>query len=453
MGGIALLARQLGIEVSGCDANLYPPMSTQLMNEGITVMEGYQAAHLDPPPDLVVVGNVMSRGNPMVETMLEQGLAYTSGPAFLSEHILPGRWVMAVAGTHGKTTTASLLAWILEYAGMSPGFLIGGIPENFSLSARLGESSFFVVEADEYDTAFFDKRSKFVHYRPRTLIINNLEYDHADIFDDLDDIKRQFHHLLRMVPGNGLIIAPSADDNIKDVLQQGCWTPLETFDADSHAGSSGADSLWTVRQVADDLHAFNVFCDDIDQGRVNWNIYGRHNINNALAAIAAARHAGVPVPHAIDALASFKSVKRRMELKAEVHGITIYDDFAHHPTAIALTLEGVRKRMNSSDNGRLIAVIEPRSNSMRMGVHQQILANSVALADQVYFFNPGDLDWDLGGIVKEIGEHAVVDSNVDALVEKIRDFSRRGDQIVIMSNGAFGGIHQKLEQAVAAMPV
>ncbi|HIJ30035.1 MAG TPA: UDP-N-acetylmuramate:L-alanyl-gamma-D-glutamyl-meso-diaminopimelate ligase, partial [Gammaproteobacteria bacterium] len=380
MGGIALLARAAGHTVSGSDANVYPPMSTQLEEAGITLQQGYDPSHLDPAPDSVVIGNALSRGNPAVEYVLDQGLPYTSGPQWLAEHVLQEKWVLAISGTHGKTTTSSMLAWILEYAGMRPGFLIGGVPQNFGVSARLGETPFFVVEADEYDTAFFDKRSKFVHYRPRTLVINNLEFDHADIFDDLAAIQRQFHHLLRTVPGNGLVIHPLAEEAIDETLAQGCWSATSTIDGD-----------WTARQTAAAWSQFQVMVDGAVVGEVSWELTGWHNRSNALAAIVAARHAGVPAHHAVDALCEFRNVRRRMEWRGEVNGITVYDDFAHHPTAIQLTLQGLRDKVESA---RILAIMEPRSNTMRMGIHQKTLAASFEAADQVLLLE-GGLDWDL----------------------------------------------------------
>jgi len=431
MGGIALLAREMGHEVSGSDANVYPPMSTQLQEQGIRLMEGYDPAHLDPEPDMVVIGNALSRGNPMVEYVLNRGLPYTSGPQWLSEHILQGRWVLGVAGTHGKTTTSSMLAWILEYAKLRPGFLIGGIPQNFGLSARAGDAPFFVVEADEYDTAFFDKRSKFVHYRPRTLVINNLEFDHADIFPDLAAIQRQFHHLVRTVPGEGLILHPHDEPKVDEVLAMGCWTPTESFD-------HGA-GYWQARLIEADGSRFEVLLDDEVQGEVAWSLIGDHNVNNALAAIAAARHAGVPVKHAIAGLSEFVNVKRRMEVRGEVGGVTVYDDFAHHPTAITTTLAGLRKQVGEA---RILALLEPRSNTMRMGVHKEQLAASLAEADVVFFFQPPDLGWDLGTVAAQAG--AEVFDDIDALVAEVCGQARPGDHILVMSNGAFGGIHQKL---------
>ncbi|MEW8100411.1 MAG: UDP-N-acetylmuramate:L-alanyl-gamma-D-glutamyl-meso-diaminopimelate ligase [Candidatus Thiodiazotropha endolucinida] len=438
MGGIALLARALGHRVSGSDANVYPPMSTQLEQAGIDLMEGFEADHLQPAPDMVVVGNAMSRGNPAVEAMLNRGLPYTSGPQWLTEHVLQGRWVLAVAGTHGKTSTASLLAWILEQAGLQPGFLIGGVPENFGLSARLGDSPFFVVEADEYDTAFFDKRSKFVHYRPRTLIMNNLEFDHADIFDDLAMIQRQFHHLVRTVPAEGLIISPLSDGNISDVLDMGVWTPLEFFDPEIEAG-------WHAEHTAADGHSFDVVCEGEMQGRVSWELIGNHNVANALAALAAARHAGVRPGVAIDAFSGFKNVKRRMELCGEVNGVRVYDDFAHHPTAIATTLDGLRKQVGDA---RIIALLEPRSNTMKRGVHADRLADALRAADQVMMFMPEDLQWDAAAALASLGDKAELFSDTASMVSLAVEMSRPGDHILVMSNGGFEAIHQRLLDAL-----
>lgn len=440
MGGLALLARQLGHAVSGSDAHVYPPMSTQLEAAGIPLKEGYLPQHLDPAPDLVVIGNAMTRGNPAVEHVLDMGMRYTSGPQWLAEQVLHGRRVLAVAGTHGKTTTASLIAWILESAGLAPGFLIGGVPENFGISARLGGSSLFVVEADEYDTAFFDKRSKFIHYRPRTLVLNNLEYDHADIFPDLDAIKRQFHHLVRTVPGNGRIIVWAEDPNLAEVLKQGCWTPLERF---------GAEGDWQARLHAPDGGRFSVYRQGCELGEVDWSLSGLHNVNNALAAIAAAVHAGVAPAAAVEALAGFKGVKRRMELRGIVRGITVYDDFAHHPTAIATTLAGLRQRVNG---GRILAVLEPRSNTMRLGVHSDTLAPSLAAADEVLLYQPADLGWDLAGVARTLGRRAQVFAALDPIVEHIAQHARHGDHVLIMSNGSFGGIHRRLLDRLAHEP-
>lgn len=434
MGGIALLARELGFTVSGSDQNVYPPMSTQLAEAGIVLTEGFDPGQLDPAPDLVVIGNALSRGNPAIEYVLDHGLTYTSGPAFLADYLLKDRWVLAVAGTHGKTTTASMLAWILEDAGLTPGFLIGGIPRNFGLSARAGNAPFFVVEADEYDTAFFDKRSKFVHYRPRTVVLNNLEYDHADIFPDVEAIERQFHHLVRTVPGNGLIIAPQADTHIQRVLEMGCWTPVENIICNN--GNNG----WRAELQQADGGVFEVFFEGQSQGTVRWDSLGAHNVNNALAAIAAARHAGVPTKYAIEALGKFISPKRRMEIRGKVKGITIYDDFAHHPTAIQTTLAGLRANV---DNARIIAVLEPRSNTMRLGVHKDRLAQSLADADQVILFEPPDLAWDLSATVDAL-QNACSFQTVDAIVEHLCSNAQSGDHVLIMSNGAFGGLHEKL---------
>jgi len=435
MGGVALLARSLGHEVSGQDAGVYPPMSTQLAEQGITLHEGYGPEAIPDDVDMVVIGNALSRGNPAVEHVLNRGLPYTSGAQWLSDNLLGGCWVLGVAGTHGKTTTASMLAWILEYAGLKPGFLIGGIPQNFGLSARRGETPFFVVEADEYDTAFFDKRSKFVHYRPRTLILNNLEYDHADIFPDLAAIQRQFHHLVRTVPGEGLILAPAGDANLDEVLAMGCWTPVEAF---------GGDSGWSRKLLADDGSRFEVSWNGSMQGVVEWSLLGEHNVNNALAAIGAARHAGIPAAQAIEALAGFQNVKRRMEVRGEVAGITVYDDFAHHPTAIATTLDGLRKKVGSA---RILAVLEPRSNTMRMGVHRETLLPSLAGADRAFIYAPKDLGWELPATA---AENVTVCDDFDALLQAVLAEAKAGDHLLVMSNGGFGGIHGKLLDGLKA---
>ena len=434
MGGIALLARELGFEVSGSDQNVYPPMSTQLAKAGITLTEGFDPAHqFEPAPDVVVIGNALSRGNAAVEFVLERGLAYTSGPAFLADYLLKDRWVLAVAGTHGKTTTASMLAWIMEDAGLAPGFLIGGVPRNFGLSARAGNAPFFVVEADEYDTAFFDKRSKFVHYRPRTVVLNNLEYDHADIFPDIEAIERQFHHLVRTVPGNGLIIAPQADTHIQRALKTGCWTPVESI-------SEQAESGWYAELKQTDGSAFEVFFNGQSQGSVYWDSLGQHNVNNALAAIAAARHAGVPTKYAIDALGQFQSPKRRMEIRGEINGITVYDDFAHHPTAIKTTLAGLRAKTGTA---RIIAVLEPRSNTMRLGIHRHTLGPALDAADAVLLYQPAGLDWNLDHVTATLDTAQVFD-DIERLAVHLAETTRSGDHILIMSNGAFGGLHEKL---------
>jgi len=435
MGGIALLARELGVQVSGSDANVYPPMSTQLREQGIGLHEGYDTDALDPAPDCVVIGNALSRGNPAVEKVLSAGMPYTSGPQWLADHVLQGRWVLAVSGTHGKTSTASMLAWILEYAGMSPGFLIGGVPQNFGVSARLGDAPFFVVEADEYDSAFFDKRSKFVHYRPRTLIMNNLEFDHADIFPDLAAIQTQFHHLVRTVPGNGLIISKAGDAALDEVLARGCWTAVEQVsDRDTAA-------TWRAVSQADDGSCFDVMLDGRVAGTVRWGQLGDHNMQNALTAIAAARHAGVPVEQAIAALGEFRGVKRRMEVRGTVNDITVYDDFAHHPTAIATTLQGLRRRVGDA---RILLLLEPRSNTMKMGVHRDTLAASLAGADRVWLQEPPDLGWSLADSMPAGDERVSVSRSVDDIVTQVAAMAVPGDHVLVMSNGGFGGIHEKL---------
>ncbi len=440
MGGIALLARALGHQVSGSDAGVYPPMSKQLAAAGIRLMEGYESAHLEPAPDLVVVGNALSRGNPAVEAVLNRGLRYTSGPQWLAEHVLAERWVLAVAGTHGKTSTASLLAWLLEDAGLKPGFLIGGVPQNFGLSARLGETPFFVVEADEYDTAFFDKRSKFVHYRPRTLVLNNLEFDHADIFDDLAMIQRQFHHLLRTVPGNGKVIAPCADAALEQVLAMGCWTPVERFSPDDDASAA-----WSVAECAPDCSRFRARCEGRLLDPASWSQPGRHNLANALAALAAARHAGVPPRVLIEGLRGFRGVRRRMELRGEAGGVRVFDDFAHHPTAIAATLEGLRRQATA---GRILAVLEPRSNTMRLGVHAEQLPAALAGADAVWLYVPPALGWDPRLVFGAEDSGAVFCAEIGDIVAQVAQQARPGDRVVVMSNGGFGGIHDKLLAAL-----
>jgi UDP-N-acetylmuramate: L-alanyl-gamma-D-glutamyl-meso-diaminopimelate ligase len=436
MGGIALLAREMGYRVTGSDTAVYPPMSTQLRAAGIDLMEGYLPEHLHDRPDCVVVGNAMTRGNPAVEYMLNNGLAYTSGPQWLAENLLRDKWVLAVSGTHGKTTTSSLLAWILEYAGMAPGFLIGGVPANFGLSARSGNSDFFVVEADEYDTAFFDKRSKFIHYRPRTLAINNLEFDHADIFDDLRAIQRQFHHLVRCVPGDGLIVKPHGVAAVEETLAMGCWTPLASFGVGL---DSGAD--WCAELLAADGTAFRLHRRGEPPLEITWSQCGLHNVENALAAMSAARHVGVSPAVAAAALAEFGGVKRRLELLGRVRDIAVYDDFAHHPTAIATTLRGLRAR---AGGGRLIALVEPRSNTMRMGEHRSQLAASTDAADLVYWFQPAGMNWSLESVVEHGPVPAHLLQDIDELAQQVAAEARPGDQIVVMSNGGFGGIHQKL---------
>lgn len=443
MGGLALIARQLGHRVTGSDQGVYPPMSTQLSTQGIDLHEGYGAHQLEPKPDLVIIGNSLSRGNALVEAVLDQDIAYTSGPQWLAEHVLTDRWVLAVAGTHGKTTTASLLAWILEYAGLSPGFLIGGVATNFGLSARLGKSPFFIIEADEYDTAFFDKRSKFIHYHPRTAILNNLEFDHADIFADLDAIKQQFHYFIRTIPGNGRLIVNASDPNLGQVLEQGLWTETENFCAANQNPVTGIPPGpgWQYQLDKPDGSQFSLLLDGTIQGQTHWPWIGDFNVSNATAAIAAARHAGVPVGHALEALQSFRPVKRRMEVRGKVKGITVYDDFAHHPTAIRLSLQALRQ---AHRDRRIIAVLEPRSNSMRMGVHQHELAAALNTADQVIVFQSPGLDWDPSTISEQIGTSARVYDSIDGIVEHLSKELGNGDRVIIMSNGAFGGIHEKL---------
>jgi UDP-N-acetylmuramate: L-alanyl-gamma-D-glutamyl-meso-diaminopimelate ligase len=437
MGSLAVLAKELGYRVSGSDQNVYPPMSTQLEEAGIELIQGYDPAQLKNGADLIVVGNAMSRGNPAVEYMLNHNLPYTSGPQWLAEHVLKDKWVLAVAGTHGKTTTASMLAWILEYAGMRPGYLIGGVPKNFDVSARLGDTDFFVIEADEYDTAFFDKRSKFVHYKPRTAVLNNLEFDHADIFENLTAIQRQFHHLVRIVPADGRIIVPQADPTLGQVLEMGCWTPVETV------GDDGAN--WSANPLTPGADHFSVSLDGEQVGNVSWVHGGQHNMNNALMAIAAARHVGVVPEQAVAALCDFEGVKRRMETIGEVEGVTLYDDFAHHPTAIETTLDGLRKRVGVA---RIFAIIEPRSNTMRLGVYKNKLATVCADADEVLWFQPPGVDWDLQSVAEASPVPAEVFQSTEAIIERICAESAAGDHVVIMSNGGFEGIHQRLLAAL-----
>ena len=438
MGSLALLARELGHTVTGSDQNVYPPMSTQLEAAGIALMQGYAASHLQPHPDLVIVGNAMKRGIDAVEYMLDQGLAYTSGPEFLARYVLPNKHVLAVAGTHGKTTTTTMLAWILEQAGLNPGFLIGGVPLGFSQSARLG-GDFFVVEADEYDSAFFDKRSKFVHYHPRTAILNNLEFDHADIFDDLAAIQKQFHHLVRTIPHSGQIIMPNNEPALDVVLEMGCWTPVQRTGLDSDSAD------WAAHLLQADGSIFEVKEHGQTIGQVSWTMTGRHSVSNGLAAIAAAAHVGVRAVDACQALSNFGGVKRRMELLGTVRGITVYDDFAHHPTAIETTLDGARKMLGER---RLWAVIEPRSNTMRMGSHKDGLAHSARAADQVIWYQPAGLDWDLSPVIAAAPNPSQVLDQLDAVIARIVDEAQAGDAVVIMSNGGFGGLHQLLLTAL-----
>ncbi len=432
MGGLAVLARQLGHKVTGSDANVYPPMSTMLESQGIDIIEGFNPEQLKPEPDLVVIGNAMSRGNPCVEYVLNHNLRYTSGPQWLHDFLLQERWVLAVAGTHGKTTTASMLTWILEQSGYQPGFLVGGVLGNFQLSARLGESMFFVVEADEYDSAFFDKRSKFVHYHPRSLILNNLEFDHADIFDDLEAIKRQFHHLMRTLPGNGRVFTPQQDLALADVLNRGCWSEHE---------SVGEQGQWRAEKQNPEGSQFTVYLHNEPVGEVSWDLIGDHNVNNGLMAIAAARHVGVTPDIACQALTSFINTKRRLEFKGQVHGVSVYDDFAHHPTAIELTLAGLRNKVGTD---KIIAVVEPRSATMKLGVHKSSLAASLAQADAVYLFQPEQLGWSVNDVAKQCVQPAYVSSDVDDLVTTICTHVESGSHILVMSNGGFGGIHNKL---------
>ena len=457
MGSLAVLARQLGHEVSGSDANVYPPMSTQLEAQGIELCQGYNAENLKPQPDLVVIGNAMSRGNPAVEHVLNSNIPYCSGPEFLARWVLKDRWVLGVAGTHGKTTTSSMLAWILEYAGLNPGYLIGGIAKNFPSSATLGEPPFFVVEADEYDTAFFDKRSKFIHYAPRTAILNNLEFDHGDIFDDLSSIQKQFHHLVRTIPSNGLILYAHSEPNIDEVLAMGCWTPTQQYgvsvsEQECRQRAQDDKVFWNASLLDEQGSHFEVlkYCGEsenslLSQHTVNWEMTGMHNVKNALAAIAAAHHSGVEVAVACEALNNFEGVKRRMELRGEVRGISVYDDFAHHPTAIASTLEGMAAKLkHQTEETRLIAVIEPRSNTMRMGVHQSQLADATAAADLTLWKQPEASSLDLDELMAASKKPARKFSSTDEIVEFLADHCINGDQIVVMSNGGFDGIHQKL---------
>jgi len=429
MGGIALLAQAAGHKVTGCDAHVYPPMSTQLEEQGILLTEGYGAEQVALAPDLFVVGNAVSRGNPLLEAILDRNLPYVSGPQWLADHILPGRWVLGVAGTHGKTTTTSMLAWILEEAGLMPSFLIGGVPCNFGVSARLTDSPFFVIEADESDTAFCDKRSKFLHYHPRTVVLNNLEFDHADIFADLAAIETQFHHLVRTLPGNGLIVANGTEASLQRVLDKGCWTPVERF------GVSEGCEGWQADAIGDE---FDVLLDRKVLGRTRLELPGAHNRANALAAMAAARHAGVPISVGLQALRRFQGIKRRMEVRGIVRGITIYDDFAHHPTAIAATLEGLRSRIG---NARILAVLEPRSNTMKRGTLKAQLPASLALADRVFCY-AANLGWDAAAILAPTG--AQLFDDLDALVAAVMADAHEGDHVLVMSNGGFGGIHDKL---------
>jgi UDP-N-acetylmuramate: L-alanyl-gamma-D-glutamyl-meso-diaminopimelate ligase len=467
MGGVAAIAKAAGFRVTGSDLNVYPPMSTQLEALGIEFVQGYGAQQLDLAPDMIVVGNALSRGSPVVEAMLDRGMPYTSGPLWLAEQVLHDRHVIAVTGTHGKTTTTAMLTWILEHAGLSPGYLVGGVPGNFDSSARLGQAPFFVIEADEYDTAFFDKRAKFVHYRPRTAILNNLEYDHADIYPDVASIRRQFNQLLRTVPGAGRLIVNAHDAELEATLKEGCWTPSESFGLAKGGVSTGGGALaaggaatggravtgdaahgadWSA-EIAQDSAAqrFTVNFQGREVARVEWDLMGEHNVMNALAAIGAARHAGVSPERAAQALNAFRGVKRRMEVRGEVAGVTVYDDFAHHPTAIETTLRGLRARVGAA---RIIAVLEPRSNTMKLGVHRSQLAPSLAIADKTWLLNPPDLGWDLSGAVSSMGDRVSHAGTVEALVKGLAAETRAGDHVLVMSNGGFGGLHEKLLAAL-----
>lgn len=436
MGGVAQLAVAAGHKVTGCDANVYPPMSDQLRNAGVELIEGFDAAQLAMQPDVFVVGNAISRGNPLLEAVLDRGLPYVSGPQWLAENVLQGRWVLGVAGTHGKTTTASMLAWILEDANMAPGFLIGGVPLNFGVSARLGDTPFFVIEADEYDTAFCDKRSKFVHYKPRTAILNNLEFDHADIFSDLTAIETQFHHFVRTLPNSGLIISNAGEASLERVLARGCWTPVERFN-----DTSG------YRVTGEDLTGELVLTGPQGEiGRTVWALSGEHNRANACAALLAARHVGVPFEKGLEALSRFVNVKRRMEVRGEVRGVTVYDDFAHHPTAIATTVAGLRRKVGTA---RILAVLEPRSNTMKLGTMKSQLPDSLREVDTAFCY-AANLGWDAAEALAPMGARAVIEENLDQLVAKIAAASQAGDHVLVMSNGGFGGIHGKLLTALAA---
>jgi UDP-N-acetylmuramate: L-alanyl-gamma-D-glutamyl-meso-diaminopimelate ligase len=445
MGSLAQLAKAQGHKVTGSDQGIYPPMSDQLEQAGIEVIAGFDPAQLNPAPDYVIVGNAMSRGNPAVEYVLDRGLPYISGPDWMGKYLLADKWVMAVAGTHGKTTTASMLAWLLEYAGMNPSYLIGGVPENFSTSARLTDSNFFIIEADEYDTAFFDKRSKFVHYHPRTLVMNNLEFDHADIFDDLAAIERQFHHLVRTVPSTGQIIYPSGNQALQRVIAQGCWSEQAHIRSDKNQTEG-----WAVEAILADASQFNVYHQGQRVCAVTWSLNGEHNMYNALAAIIAARHVGIEPRTSAEALAEFQSVKRRMELVGDVAGahktdsIRIFDDFAHHPTAIKLTLSGAKASQQvQGRSGRLIAVLEPRSNTMKLGKHKAKLAASVEDADASYWLEPEGLSWSLSDAVSGMKQQTVC-QNIEALEDRLLQDIQAGDDVIIMSNGSFSGLHRSL---------
>ncbi|MTW10309.1 UDP-N-acetylmuramate:L-alanyl-gamma-D-glutamyl-meso-diaminopimelate ligase [Pseudoduganella eburnea] len=447
MGGLAVLAKEAGHRVTGCDANVYPPMSTQLEAQGIELIQGFGPEQVELNPDLYVIGNVVSRGNPLIEEIMNRNLPMISGPQWIGDHILQDKWVLSVAGTHGKTTTSAMVAWILEHAGYAPGFLIGGIPQNFGISARLSgpgaNSEFFVIEADEYDTAFFDKRSKFVHYHSKTAIMNNLEYDHADIFPDIGAIETQFHHLVRTVPGIGRVIANGDEASLQRVLKRGCWSEKELF-----GSAAGAD--WTLHEHADG--SFDVIFKGAKAATVKWELTGKHNRYNALAAIAAARHVGVPIKAAAEALGQFQSVKRRMEVRGTVNGVTVYDDFAHHPTAIETTVGGLRQKLRAAGGAaRILAVLEPRSNTMKLGTMKDALPGSLKEADLVFGFGSEQaLGWNLGEALSPMGAIASAYEDLDLMVEAIVAAAKPGDHIIVMSNGGFGGVHQKLLEALKA---
>jgi UDP-N-acetylmuramate: L-alanyl-gamma-D-glutamyl-meso-diaminopimelate ligase len=440
MAGIALLAKQKKLAITGSDANIYPPMSCHLAEHGITVFEGYHEKNLSPRPDLVIMGNTMTRGNPCVEYVLNQGIPYISGPQWLAEHVLKNRHVLAVAGTHGKTTVSSLLSWILEYAGLNPGFLIGGIPKNFNTSARLGDEPFFVIEADEYDTAFFDKRSKFLHYHPQTLILNNLEFDHADIFPNLEAIKTQFAYLLRTVPSQGLIICPKMDKNLQAVLTQGCWTPIEYTGADEDP-----NIIWQTKLLKSDVSHFAVDYKNVAEGEINWPLLGAHNAANAICAIAAAHHIGIKAKLAIDALNQFQGVKRRLEIYHKINGITLYDDFAHHPTAIASTLAGLRQKIGAQ---RILVILESNTHTMRSGLHRKTLGPSLHDADSVWLMRPNQ-DWGINQVVKTTSVPIFICDSITDIIKKVVAEAKPSDHIVIMSNSGFAGIHEKLALGLA----
>ncbi|MFZ7305147.1 UDP-N-acetylmuramate:L-alanyl-gamma-D-glutamyl-meso-diaminopimelate ligase [Avibacterium avium] len=438
MGGVAIIAKQMGYKVTGSDVNVYPPMSTFLQGNQIEIIPNYDPAQLEPAPDLVLIGNAMKRGNPCVEYVLEKGLPYTSGPQWLHDNLLRDRWVLAVSGTHGKTTTTGMLSWILEKNGLNPGFLIGGIAGNFGTSARLGESPFFVIEADEYDTAFFDKRSKFIHYNPKTLIINNIGFDHADIFDDLKAIQRQFHHMIRTIPASGRILSFANEQSVKETLEMGCWSEQQFL---------GEGQEWYAERITNDCTEFSVYHLGEKVAEVKWNIVGQHNMHNALMAIAAAYHAGVSIENACAALGSFINAKRRLELKGEVNGISVYDDFAHHPAEILATLTALRDKVGGGV--RILAVLEPRSNTMKMGVHKDELAPALARADHIFLLQPDNIPWDVVEIANQCVQPASWTANLDKLVDMIVAEAKPSDHILVMSNGSFGGIHQKLLDKLA----